>query len=149
YFEVQGYDNVDDTVTVTTAGSNLVIQLNSEAQFQTPLEGVNGLRIYTYGGIDNVTIDPHLTIPLLVEGGDGNDTISCGASTTYVDGGQGNDSITLVPGSATLASTTLWPGADTIVDGGEGNDSTAVDPIDTFNVTPVPGQVTVNGTGND
>jgi Ca2+-binding RTX toxin-like protein len=100
---ISGFENID--VALTSGSDTLTI------------------RNFTYGivyaGAGNDTINSNFsTNGSIVNGEDGNDTLTDGASNTYLDGGLGNDSIN---GGAGDDALTGGEGNDTLV-GGAGND---------------------------
>jgi Ca2+-binding RTX toxin-like protein len=76
------------------------------------------LVIYGQGGNDTISIDDHLTLPRLVYGGDGNDSISGGNGNGVQLGGNGDDTLSTGNGRDVLIGGT---GADTLK-GGNGDD---------------------------
>jgi hypothetical protein len=84
--------------------------------------GATALRLRLGGGADTVSGDPGfpdpVLIPLLVEGGPGNDGISGLAGPDVMNGGADNDTINGGPGLDTLDG---GPGSD-LMNGGDGRD---------------------------
>ncbi len=69
---------------------------------------LNGL-----GGDDSLTTAPDVAIPLVVDGGSGNDSIQGGAASDSIDGGDGNDTINVREGAVDFGRG--GPGADRAV----------------------------------
>ncbi|MEQ1828011.1 MAG: right-handed parallel beta-helix repeat-containing protein, partial [Pirellula sp.] len=70
------------------------------------------------GGNDLLYIDPQLTIPLVIDGGIGNDSLAGGAGNDTIRGGDGDDQITGGPGNDML----FGQANNDQLDGDEGND---------------------------
>jgi Ca2+-binding RTX toxin-like protein len=58
--------------------------------------------VYALGGNDTIVIDPRITRPALIFGGDGNDSLSGGGGNDQISGGNGNDSLFGNNGNDTL-----------------------------------------------
>jgi Ca2+-binding RTX toxin-like protein len=126
---------------------------NGKADFSFKRKRIARISVHAAGGNDLVRIDERHgvftdRIPTLLDGGDGNDTLSGGAGaetllggagTDLVDGNGGNDHVLLGAGDDSF----VWnpgDGSDT-VDGEAGTDSMG------FNGAPVAEQVTVSANG--
>ena len=84
------------------------------------ISSIKWLHIEGLGGGDTITVDPAITFPVWVEGGDGNDSITGGAGRDLIDGGAGTDTLIGGAGSDIMSG---GDAADTLR-GGAGNDST-------------------------
>lgn len=64
----------------------------------------SGKKILIRGGNgdDNIRVDPELSVPVDIEGGNGNDTLRGGAANDTLDGGKGDDRINGGPGDDLL-----------------------------------------------
>jgi Ca2+-binding RTX toxin-like protein len=120
------------------------------------LSDLGGLDVRTHGGDDRAA--PNLywdnTLPLLLFGGDGNDTLSGAGGDDYLEGGAGNDLLTANAGDDTVYG---GDGNDNVsggdgndeIDGGNGDDTLAGD-VGSDQITGGAGNDTVNaGPGND
>jgi len=77
------------------------------------------IRIDALGGDDSVTVSADVTVPCVINGGDGNDNLRAGSGDDHIDAGADNDTLTGMDGNDTLDG---GSGNDTI-EGGLGNDS--------------------------
>jgi Ca2+-binding RTX toxin-like protein len=90
------YDRINAPFTLSV-GSAEVFELNS------------------FGGNDTMTVDPAVTLPIVANGGSGNDTLRGGVGNDVLDGGDGNDTLETRDGVADIAK------------GGTGTDSAVAD----------------------
>ena len=122
----------DDRIAVETAQASITpersIGVNLNGQFSSyPLADVTGITIYARGGNDEVIVqgqDFHgnyapITVPVLIRGGPGNDTLHAGDGNDTLYGGAGSDVLLGGNGDDTLRGRA---GADSLVGGG-GTDS--------------------------
>lgn len=119
----------DDEVVLTTKGDandNIqvtqrddgTLDLNVNGQsYQVKLAQGQQFAIRTGAGDDTINVAPNVKVNFVVDGGDGNDTITTGAGNDHVDGGAGDDVINGGDGTDNLFGNT---GNDRI-DGGSGN----------------------------
>jgi len=103
-------------VTRNTDGS-LNVTVNGEA-YKVEMAQDQALTLRTGGGNDTIDVASDVKVNLIVDGGDGDDTITTGAGNDIVDGGAGNDTIKTGAGSDDVFGNS---GVDTI-DAGAGND---------------------------
>jgi Ca2+-binding RTX toxin-like protein len=85
------------------------------APFNLSVASSEVFELNSFGGNDTMTVEPGVTIPIVANGGSGDDTLRGGASNDVLDGGDGNDSIEMRDGQADLAK------------GGAGTDSAVAD----------------------
>jgi hypothetical protein len=94
------------------------------------IDAVQSIHILGCEGDDNIVITPTVSIPTLIEGGSGNDTITGGSGEDVILGGSGNDSIKAGAGNDVVvgAGGVDWieggSGRDVLI-GGDGNDTLA------------------------
>ncbi|HEX7811314.1 MAG TPA: Ig-like domain-containing protein, partial [Burkholderiales bacterium] len=142
-----------DTIVATRSGSKVNYSVNG---VNSSASGAAKLIVNALGGNDTVTLNS-LTIPAMVDGGDGNDTLS-GASSSgslwliggaghdtlvggsgndLLDGGAGNDTLVGGPGNDVL----LGGSGDDILSGGAGSDTlnggTGTDTALVNRITPI------------
>ncbi|HEX8524619.1 MAG TPA: carbohydrate-binding protein, partial [Tepidisphaeraceae bacterium] len=100
--------------------------------------GFESLQLDAMGGDDVITVAADAVLPLLINGGDGTDTLdaSAAAIAVAIDGGPGNDSVrggnmpdTLQGGAGNDVFNVVGGGTD-VVDGGSDNDLATSDPAD-------------------
>ncbi|MCB0073272.1 MAG: hypothetical protein KDE20_17505, partial [Caldilineaceae bacterium] len=111
--------------TVTSASATSVTLLDT-----LTFANIDRLDITTFGGNDSVTLSHAIAIPVIVDGGDDDDTINVSgvASTTTLYGGLGNDTLTgsaqadLIYGGSGNDVISAGAGADTVY--GEAGDDT-------------------------
>jgi len=109
--------STNDTITISTIsggngsnGAKVSGTINGQSINQTFRQSLTRIRASMGGGTDSVTIANGITLPSVVDGGAGTDTLKGGGGADLLFGGDGNDTIN---GNA---------GDDTI-DAGAGNDS--------------------------
>ncbi len=101
-------------------GDDLVVrQVGGAEIFREPAAGIKTLRIQGSSGNDRVDASTITGIKLVINGGDGNDTLIGGSDADSIDGGGGNDSILGQSGEDTIVGS---DGNDTML-GGMGRDS--------------------------
>ena len=83
-----------------------------------PADLIQKIEVYGNGGDDDIRIDEDITLPAMIDGGAGNDTIEGGGGTNTIYGGLGNDEIEGGDGNDVIYG---GDGNDTI-EGGDGND---------------------------
>lgn len=119
----------DDVISVEVVASNLVVRVNQTSQ-SFPLQSVDQLAIDAMAGNDRVDILSAGTIPVSVDGGDGNDTFTVGGGTWRVNvlgdvtlrGGLGNDLAQIDDslGTSAIVSITNPFNIDTQIAAGDG-----------------------------
>ena len=110
----------DDALTVAgDASGGSVIGLSAQVNITGGETASDRLTINTLGGDDvlDASLLPDAAIPLVVNGGDGNDDLIGGAGNDTLTGGAGDDSLIGGPGDDELNG---GPGLD-VLDGGPGN----------------------------
>ena len=93
----------DEKVAVSAAkdknGVDVVrVQMFGVAQ-EFPRAQVQSLVANFGGGNDSIYIDPQLTMPAMIDGGSGNDSLAGGGGNDTIHGGDGDDEITGGPGN--------------------------------------------------
>jgi Ca2+-binding RTX toxin-like protein len=108
----------DDThVTAPVAGRFFLNRTN--APFSVDMHEVEKLTLTTFSGDDKLDVAPGITLPMSVDAGAGNDTISTGDGNDLIQGGDGNDTLNGAGGGDRLVGDR---GNDT-VNGGAGDDT--------------------------
>jgi Ca2+-binding RTX toxin-like protein len=125
-----GGDNNDETLITLAAGEdNMTVAQNGAitrfdrlggGAFNVQMEAVEKLSITSFGGNDVLATAAGVAIPMSVDGGSGNDTITTGDGADLLNGGDGNDSLSGAAGGDRIVGDR---GADTMI-GGPGNDTT-------------------------
>jgi Ca2+-binding RTX toxin-like protein len=116
--------NGDDTITLSTDGTNLTASLDGTPVQSFALSSITSVVVNGNSGNDLITIDPGQNVAwpsslgVSVSGGPGDDTITGGPGPDTLFGGLGNDSIGGGPGDDYIKGA---QGDDTLV-GGQGND---------------------------
>ncbi|HEX3151629.1 MAG TPA: hypothetical protein VHR66_26380 [Gemmataceae bacterium] len=99
--------DAQDFITIrpaATKGSTLLVTLNSGPSLL--FDNVTGhIQVAGNNGNDVIYIDPKLKNPAIVDGGAGDDSITCGAGNDSITGGLGNDRIDGGKGFNTLVET--------------------------------------------
>lgn len=115
----------NDTISVSSDGTNLNVTANGTNLASDPLSGLIGLQMNGQGGDDSITVDSSVTLPTTLKGGSGDDTLSGGGGDNVLIGGVGNDSLMggagenlLVPGQQTAFDSS--PTGNDTLDGGGG-----------------------------
>ena len=108
-----------DTITVSQSAAGLVVTTAAGTQtFAGPFAGV---AVYGFGGNDTLRLTSTVTVPSVVYGGEGADSLfAAGPGADYLFGQGGNDLLVTVGGGADYAT------------GGDGTDSFWVDSTDTI-----------------
>ncbi len=119
----------DDVQVTQGSNGNLDVSVNGE-RYSVKLAQGQELTIRSGAGNDTINVDPDVKVNVVVEGGDGDDTITTGAGDDRVDGGAGDDTITTNAGRDDVFGSTgndrISAGAgDDVVYGGDGDDSIA------------------------
>ena len=104
-----------DLISITDEAGQVRVQRNSDTVL---VAGVSSVRIYGEGGSDAITMQS-MTIPGVLYGQEGDDTIIGGAAGDLIFGGDGNDVIRAAAGRDTVYGNF----GDDDIDGGDGADS--------------------------
>lgn len=96
---------------------DITVTVNGEKQTFSGKEKDN-LVIRAGGGDDVITVDRNVTVKLVLEGGDGNDTITGGSGNDEINGGKGRDFINGTGGNDKL----IGGDGNDVIYGGDGND---------------------------
>jgi Ca2+-binding RTX toxin-like protein len=123
--DVNGTDG-DNTIEVRVNPNNtaqIQVQIGTDVTNHTR-SNYTSVRVYGKGGIDGITINESVApigLPVWVDGGAGNDTITGASGAEKLLGGDGNDTITAGAGNDHIHG---GPGADTL--NGGANDDTLI-----------------------
>ncbi|QOV90052.1 carbohydrate-binding domain-containing protein [Humisphaera borealis] len=107
---VNGSDN-RDVITVTELAGNVVVTINGSQAGPAFAKAGVGSVVINAGGGDDLVQATGLTIPVTIDGGDGNDDMTGGLAADVILGGAGKDIATAQPGD----SLDLGAGQDGIV----------------------------------
>jgi hypothetical protein len=104
----------NDRVTVNQVGKKLLMVhanfLKDRGKFRTfDLKGIQRIEIYLGDGNDHATIAGNICIPVMMDGGAGNDHLKAGRGPAVLIGGSGNDKLIGSP-------------SNDVIYGGDGND---------------------------
>jgi tRNA A-37 threonylcarbamoyl transferase component Bud32 len=88
-----------DQISITPAGTALRVQIDGpgvqfDQSFDQSRQPVSRIEVYAQGGNDHISVDPGVTVPAFLFGGDGNNHISAGGGPSVLVGGAGNDQLT-------------------------------------------------------
>ena len=106
----------DDNMTVSPNGARIRI----ERGFKVDMEDIDRLSITSFSGNDTLTTQPGITLPMTIDAGSGNDTITTGDGADLINGGDGNDTLNGAGGGDRIVGDR---GGDTM-NGGAGDDTT-------------------------
>ena len=81
----------DDTITVDSDGTDLILTDTDGNQQTVPLAGVDKIEINAGDGNDTVNVTSSVNLPAIIDGGAGSDNLSGGAGQDIIFGGLGND----------------------------------------------------------
>jgi Ca2+-binding RTX toxin-like protein len=87
-----GHDSID----VAAGAGGLTVRVNGASS--GPYAGVTALEVYGLAGSDTITVASAIALPALLDGGDGNDTLSGGGGNDVLLGGAGGDQLQGVAG---------------------------------------------------
>lgn len=107
----------DDLVTITQDREYVTITINGNARTE-PLALVRGIIVCSFGGEDTVNVDPSVTLPVRVFGGNGADNLYGGSGDDYLNGEGSSDVVWGRGGNDTL----VGQHNDDVLVGGDGND---------------------------
>jgi Ca2+-binding RTX toxin-like protein len=125
-----------DTIALALSSGGVSVVGNGKTIGGSPFHGVNRIVVNGNDGDDRIDA-ARVSIPVTINGGNGNDTLVGGSGADNLSGGNGNDALFGGPGidvfhgdegADTLTATDGL--ADALVDGGGGNDSIRKDRID-------------------
>ena len=105
----------DDNMTVSPNGARIRI----ERGFKVDMEDVDRLSITSFSGNDTLTTQPGIALPMTIDAGSGNDTITTGDGADLINGGDGNDTLNGASGGDRIVGDR---GGDTM-NGGAGDDT--------------------------
>jgi Ca2+-binding RTX toxin-like protein len=115
-FTTNGTGNDQVQVSQRTDGT-VVVSVNGE-EYDVALAERQELTLRVGAGDDLVEVAPNVRVNIVVDGGDGDDSITTGAGDDRIDGGAGNDTVSTAGGRDDIFGNS---GEDT-VDAGEGDD---------------------------
>lgn len=118
--ELNVHGTIADDAVQVTGGTTLNVTFNAGAYTFTPSE-ITQIRVWGQNGNDTISADSSFTLPFVVFGGDGNDTITGGGGSNSLYGNAGDDTITGGSGPNMIDGGT---GNNTIVTGGTGGGTT-------------------------
>jgi Ca2+-binding RTX toxin-like protein len=115
----------NDSIGVTHRGSKLRVHNNGNTQ-EFLARDVKSIQIFSSGGNDVVDCSP-MTVPVYIDGGEGNDILTGGSGNDSMIGGPGKDTLHGGPGNDTLKGggsndEVLGEAGNDVVYGGPGND---------------------------
>jgi Ca2+-binding RTX toxin-like protein len=108
----------NDTITGTESGSTLTIT-NDGSPSSFTIYSASSIFIAGAAGNDSISLDSTVTLPSVLSGGNGDDTVVGGAGSDYLMGGALNDTLAGSTGADFLVG---GGGSDTL-SGGQGNDT--------------------------
>jgi Ca2+-binding RTX toxin-like protein len=110
--------NQADNILVAMSGSQLSVSSNGVEIGTFGTQGLNGVTVNGLNGHDTILVDPGVSFPATLMGGNGRDSVTGGAGGDVIDGGNGRDVL------AGAASNDLLMGGNgrDVLDGGEGDD---------------------------
>ena len=115
------------TITAADGTKNIAVTINGITSFYAA-SGTNSITINTDGGADSIIADSSVKTELIVNAGEGDDTVTGGGGTNFLFGQGGNDKLTggskgdLLNGGAGRDTITGGDGNDILI-GGPNNDS--------------------------
>ena len=143
----ESYISSDQLVFTTGAGNDAIgvrqrddgtldVNVNGES-YEVRLGRGQELTLRAGAGDDVIEVAPNVTVNIVVEGGDGNDTITTGAGDDRIDGGAGDDVIFSGAGRDDIYGNSgddvITGGAGVnIIHGGDGNDDITAGPDTNF-----------------
>jgi Ca2+-binding RTX toxin-like protein len=154
----------NDTITVQLDSANtnyLKVVFGSTLVYDGLVASIGSIHIEGRNGNDTITVGSTVTVPVYIDGGAGNDTITGGGGADSIVGGSGNDCIQGGAGNDTLDGGTNTDtldggsGVDTVTYSGRSAnlslslDSTANDGASGENDNIVNAEVLIGGSGND
>lgn len=111
---------VTDGMTVKATPTGFRFDRITAVTFGIDLVDVDRLAINGFGGNDTLVTDPGVSLPMVIDGGSGDDVLTTGDGADVVNGGDGNDTLNGAGGGDRLIGDR---GGDTF-NGGEGDDTT-------------------------
>jgi Ca2+-binding RTX toxin-like protein len=108
-----------DDISVLLVGDQIEVRSGESLVGSFPLAGVVGISVVGFNGSDLIVVDPALTLPAFLMGGNGRDVLRGGGGDDNIDGGNAKDVLSGGAGNDTLDG---GRGRDTM-DGGDGDDT--------------------------
>jgi Ca2+-binding RTX toxin-like protein len=125
-----------DTISFALSSRGLTVVGNGASVGGSPFNGVKRITVNGADGDDRLDAST-LSLPVALNGGNGNDTLIGGAADDTLGGGSGNDNllgnggVDVLRGDDGADTITATDGvADSVVDGGAGNDTIRKDRVD-------------------
>lgn len=109
----------NDSIVVNHDSTSVEVVVNGVTQVHRLKAGVTNIALNGLGGNDTIQVSSTLTIPVIINGGSGNDTVYGGAGNDLVYGSDGNDTMYGRDGNDQFFG---GAGAD-VFDGGNGFDT--------------------------
>jgi Ca2+-binding RTX toxin-like protein len=83
----------NDTATINQSGGDISVNasMNGTNPFVASAAVVNSIVVRLGSGNDILVSAPNITVPMTIEGGEGNDLITAGGGADFIDGGPGID----------------------------------------------------------
>jgi Ca2+-binding RTX toxin-like protein len=130
-----------DTISFALSSRGLTVVGNGASVGGSPFNGVKRITVNGVDGDDRLDASS-LSLPVTLNGGNGNDTLIGGGGDDVLSGGSGDDNllgnggIDVLRGDDGADTLTATDGvADSVVDGGSGNDTIRKDRVDPSNGT--------------
>jgi len=108
----------DDVSTLKNENGRVRYDRTSAGAFSLSVATAESFELNTLGGNDSLATAPDVTLPIIANGGAGNDLLQGGGGSDALDGGDGDDRLELRDGVADFGR------------GGAGNDFAVMDAID-------------------
>jgi Ca2+-binding RTX toxin-like protein len=115
----------DDTATIKLENGRVRFDRLNPGPFNLSIGTAEAFELNTLGGNDTFTAEADVWLPLIVDGGAGNDTLQGGKGNDALDGGDGDDKLLIRDGEIDFVRG--GPGADTAVADQIGVDAVAPD----------------------
>ena len=110
--------NLADNILVARSGSQLSVSSNGVEIGLFGTQGLNGFTVNALNGHDTIAVDPAVSFPATLMGGNGRDTVTGGSGDDVIDGGNGRDLLVGGAGNDLL----LGGNSRDVLDGGDGDD---------------------------
>lgn len=108
-----------DNISVTSDGTNFIVAAGGNVVQSMPMAGVTQIQASGGSGNDTITIASNITIPAVLDGGAGDDSLTGGAGNDTLTGDGGNDTLFGGAGNDYL----IGGGGNDLLQGAGGNDT--------------------------